>query len=213
MADAVPRKARTQARKPTRKGPSRRTAPRRAKATRRKAPVKSGKAAAARASGRARRPSPAPKGVKVQRPAVHAPAPLATQGPAFEVRLDASQLAQATSPMAAAAKVATQLSAGGGPSPAATPGPGLTYAGSGVDIHREDKAIEALAGMVNFTRTGFGAPLSRIGHFAGLVDFGAEHALVLCTDGVGSKVEMANAIRKWDTVGIDCVAMCVNDCI
>jgi phosphoribosylformylglycinamidine cyclo-ligase len=90
---------------------------------------------------------------------------------------------------------------------------GLTYRDSGVDIQREDSAIEALAGMVNFTRKGHGAPLGRIGHFAGLVDFGKKDALVLCTDGVGSKVEVANALRKWDTVGIDCVAMNVNDCI
>lgn len=92
-------------------------------------------------------------------------------------------------------------------------GRGLTYKESGVDIGREDKAIEALAGMVNFSRAGFGAPLGRIGHFAGLVGFGAKDALVLCTDGVGSKVEIATALRKWDTVGIDCVAMNVNDCI
>jgi len=90
---------------------------------------------------------------------------------------------------------------------------GLTYAQTGVDIHREDKAIEALAKAVRFTRTGFGAPLGGIGHFAGLIGFGDSDALVLCTDGVGSKVEVANALRKWDTVGIDCVAMNVNDCI
>lgn len=89
----------------------------------------------------------------------------------------------------------------------------LTYAGSGVDIHREDKAIDALAGMVHFARSGFGKPLGRIGHFAGLIEFGPDHALVLCTDGVGSKVEIANALRKWDTVGIDCMAMNVNDAL
>lgn len=178
--------------KPVRRAPVRKPA-RKSKA---KAPVrKAGKAA--------KRASPAPKGVVVKRPAVHKPTELAASGPAFEVRLDASKVAQATSPMAAAAKVATAASGGGG----------LTYAGSGVDIQREDKAIEALAGMVNFTRKGFGAPLGRIGHFAGLIDFGKDDALVLCTDGVGSKVEIANAIRKWDTVGIDCVAMNVNDCI
>lgn len=153
----------------------------------------------------AKRASPAPKGVVVNRPRVHLPSSAGGSGPAFEVRLDASQMAQATSPMAAAAKVATAASG-------ATAG-ALTYAKTGVDIQREDKAIEALAGMVNFKRAGFGAPMGRIGHFAGLIDFGADDALVLCTDGVGSKVEIANAIRKWDTVGIDCVAMNVNDCI
>jgi len=67
--------------------------------------------------------------------------------------------------------------------------------------------------MVRFQRVGFGAPMGRIGHFAGLVDFGPDDALVLCTDGVGSKVEIANAMRKWDTVGIDCMAMNVNDAL
>ncbi|HET6398239.1 MAG TPA: phosphoribosylformylglycinamidine cyclo-ligase [Candidatus Thermoplasmatota archaeon] len=89
----------------------------------------------------------------------------------------------------------------------------MTYADTGVDIHKEDRAIEALAGAVKFARTGFGKPLGGIGHFAGLIEFGPDKALVLCTDGVGSKVEIANAVRKWDTVGIDCVAMNVNDAI
>ncbi len=88
----------------------------------------------------------------------------------------------------------------------------LTYADSGVDIAKEDKAVDALAGMLSFARDGVGAPLGAIGHFAGLMDFG-DHALCLCTDGVGSKVEIANAIQKWDTVGIDCMAMNVNDAI
>lgn len=88
----------------------------------------------------------------------------------------------------------------------------MTYAEAGVDIEREDAAVGALAGALAFARTGIGAPLGTIGHFAGLVDFG-EHALCLCTDGVGSKVEIARALRKWDTVGIDCMAMNVNDAI
>ncbi|MEK6975488.1 MAG: phosphoribosylformylglycinamidine cyclo-ligase [Candidatus Thermoplasmatota archaeon] len=174
------------------------------------------KATAKAPAGRngAKRASPAPKGVVVRRPVVHKPQEADLSGPAFEVRLDASQMAQATSPMAVAAKAATGISQGRSPTAASDARSGaLTYAATGVDIHKEDKAIEALAGMVNFTRKGFGAPLGRIGHFAGLVDFGADQALVLCTDGVGSKVEIANAIKKWDTVGIDCVAMNVNDCI
>jgi phosphoribosylformylglycinamidine cyclo-ligase len=88
----------------------------------------------------------------------------------------------------------------------------MTYAESGVDIEKEDRAVGSLTSALSFARQGFGAPLGLIGHFAGLVDFG-ENALVLCTDGVGSKVEIANALRKWDTVGIDCVAMNVNDAI
>ncbi len=88
----------------------------------------------------------------------------------------------------------------------------LTYADSGVDIEKEDKAVGALAGALAFARSGLGAPIGSIGHFGGLVEFG-EFALCLCTDGVGSKVEIANAIQKWDTVGIDCMAMNVNDAL
>lgn len=88
----------------------------------------------------------------------------------------------------------------------------MTYAESGVDIHKEDQAVDALAGMLNFARSGVGAPIGGIGHFGGLVDFG-DHALCLCTDGVGSKMEIARAMGIWDTVGIDCMAMNVNDAI
>ncbi len=88
----------------------------------------------------------------------------------------------------------------------------MTYADAGVDIEKEDKAVGALAGALAFARTGIGAPIGGIGHFGGLVEFG-DQALCLCTDGVGSKMEIARAINKWDTVGIDCMAMNVNDAI
>lgn len=86
----------------------------------------------------------------------------------------------------------------------------LTYAGSGVDIRQEESTIKALTSKMTYMRTGLGAPLTDIGHYAGLLDFG-EYALAMTTDGVGSKVLIANALKKWDTVGIDCVAMNVND--
>jgi phosphoribosylformylglycinamidine cyclo-ligase len=41
----------------------------------------------------------------------------------------------------------------------------------------------------------------------------SQPALVQCSDGVGTKMEIARLMRKWDTVGIDCVAMCVNDLV
>lgn len=96
--------------------------------------------------------------------------------------------------------------------PAAPVADPMTYADAGVDIQKEDKAVDALAGALAFARSGIGAPLGTIGHFAGLVEFG-EFALCLCTDGVGSKVEIARALKKWDTVGIDCMAMNVNDAL
>jgi len=86
----------------------------------------------------------------------------------------------------------------------------LTYANSGVDILKEEKAIKGILSNIKFQRKGIGKPLG--GHYAGMIDFG-EYALVLCTDGVGSKVKIASELCKWDTVGIDCIAMNVNDAI
>lgn len=86
----------------------------------------------------------------------------------------------------------------------------LTYAESGVDIHQENRSIEAMKAVLKARRRGFGAPMTEIGHYAGLLDMGS-FALAMTTDGVGSKVLIANAISKWDTVGIDCIAMNVND--
>jgi len=86
----------------------------------------------------------------------------------------------------------------------------MTYAGSGVDIQHENNAIKALSSKISYKRTGLGAPLTDIGHYAGLIEFG-EYALGLATDGVGSKVLIANEMKRWNTVGIDCIAMNVND--
>lgn len=86
----------------------------------------------------------------------------------------------------------------------------MTYAKSGVDIEKEERAIKGLLSSITSKRKGIGKPLG--GHYAGMIEFG-EYALVLCTDGVGSKVKIASKLRKWDTVGIDCIAMNVNDAI
>ena len=86
----------------------------------------------------------------------------------------------------------------------------MTYKDSGVDIFKEERAIKNLLSGFKTQRKGIGQPLG--GHYAGMIDFG-EHALVLCTDGVGSKVLIAHEIKKYDTVGIDCIAMNVNDAI
>lgn len=86
----------------------------------------------------------------------------------------------------------------------------LTYADSGVDIEKEETTIKALTKEMTYQREGLGAPLTGIGHYAGLIDFG-EYALALATDGVGSKVLIANDMKRWNTVGIDCIAMNVND--
>ena len=86
----------------------------------------------------------------------------------------------------------------------------MTYAESGVDIEKEEQAIKGLISNIKSQRKGIGRPLG--GHYAGMIEFG-KYALVLCTDGVGSKVKIASELKKWDTVGIDCIAMNVNDAI
>ncbi len=89
---------------------------------------------------------------------------------------------------------------------------GMTYAKAGVDINKESQIVRILISQIKTTEKGFGKPLDLPGHFTGLVDFG-DFALSMCTDGVGSKVLIADALKKWDTVGIDCIAMNVNDMI
>jgi phosphoribosylformylglycinamidine cyclo-ligase len=91
-----------------------------------------------------------------------------------------------------------------------------TYAKAGVDFKREDRAIKGIQSWVRKTfafREGkMGAVLEDVGSFANLIDMG-DYALAFCTDGVGSKVLVAQELEKYDTVGIDCVAMNVNDAI
>jgi len=91
-----------------------------------------------------------------------------------------------------------------------------TYAKSGVDISKIKKAHKSIAELSKETfssRDGkFGKVLTEIGHYAGLIDIG-DKALALHVDGVGTKVLIAQMLNKYNTVGIDCVAMCVNDII
>jgi phosphoribosylformylglycinamidine cyclo-ligase len=87
-----------------------------------------------------------------------------------------------------------------------------TYAEAGVDQSRKASHISAIVEQLTYSRKGKGKPLVGIGHFTGLADFG-KHALSLCTDSVGTKLLVATQMRKWDTVGIDCVAMNANDMI
>jgi len=88
----------------------------------------------------------------------------------------------------------------------------MTYAKAGVDIDKKSSSIAALVEHLKYKRKGFGKPIDLPGQFTGLIDFG-DLALTLCTDGVGTKLMVADALQKWDTVGIDCIAMNVNDTI
>lgn len=91
------------------------------------------------------------------------------------------------------------------------------YAKAGVDLGRVGKIQRGVAhqlGATSIQRIGrVGAPLNPIGHYGGLVDIGGGQALALHTDGVGSKVLVAQTMKKFDTIGIDCVAVTVNDLI
>ncbi len=98
---------------------------------------------------------------------------------------------------------------------------GLTYRDSGVDIDAGDEVVERIKPIVR--RTYNPRVLGKHGGFAGMfrLDFNEklfkrnykEPVLVACTDGVGTKVLLAAERGVYDTVGIDCVAMNVNDLI
>jgi phosphoribosylformylglycinamidine cyclo-ligase len=85
-----------------------------------------------------------------------------------------------------------------------------TYQSAGVDIDLEKQAIDALVHRLSFRRQGSYRMMGEIGHFSGLIDCG-NHVLALTTDGVGTKMLVADTLRDWRTIGIDCIAMNVND--
>ncbi len=89
----------------------------------------------------------------------------------------------------------------------------FTYAKAGVDIKLEERAIKSLTGQIDFIRKGIGKPIL-LNHFASVIDFEGlfnDVCIAITTDGVGSKILVAEALGKFDTIGIDCVAMNVND--
>ena len=90
-----------------------------------------------------------------------------------------------------------------------------SYAAAGVDITAGYRAVELMKKHIAKTMTS--GVVSDIGGFGGLfaLDLGefSHPVLVSGTDGVGTKLKLAFLMDKHDTVGIDCVAMCVNDII
>jgi len=92
---------------------------------------------------------------------------------------------------------------------------GLTYKKAGVDISNIKKSQNAIGKLIESTHKlqkmvkiehGFG-------HYAGIIEIPGGKLLATHTDGVGTKVIIANLMKKYNTIGIDCVAMNVNDII
>ncbi len=92
---------------------------------------------------------------------------------------------------------------------------GATYAAAGVDIDAGDRAVDRFRALTSATdRPGV---MGSIGGFGGLFHLGTagyrDPVLVSSTDGVGTKLVIARATGRYDTIGIDLVAMCVDDLV
>ncbi len=88
------------------------------------------------------------------------------------------------------------------------------YAAAGVDTHQADEGVEAIVSVLSKIETGrpsLTVPLP--GHYASVMRIGPNQGIALATDSVGSKVIVAEATQRFDTIGIDCVAMNVNDLV
>ena len=90
----------------------------------------------------------------------------------------------------------------------------LTYKKSGVDIKAADKFIKFIS-LISSKKKGK-KKFNNIGGFGSITNIPKNlknPKIVACTDGVGTKIEIANHLKKFDTIGIDLVAMSVNDLI
>ncbi|MBM7834342.1 phosphoribosylformylglycinamidine cyclo-ligase [Clostridium sardiniense] len=88
----------------------------------------------------------------------------------------------------------------------------ITYKDSGVNIEEGYRSVKLIQEYAKKTMGEY--VLNGLGSFAGMVELPSGYekpVLVSGTDGVGTKIDIACKKRKYDTVGIDCVAMCVND--
>ena len=90
----------------------------------------------------------------------------------------------------------------------------LTYRNSGVNISKADNFVRFISSLTK--KTDKSGDFKNIGGFGAISpipkQFKNPH-IVTSTDGVGTKIEIANELNKFDTIGIDLVAMCVNDLV
>lgn len=86
-----------------------------------------------------------------------------------------------------------------------------SYKNSGVDKEEGYKAVNLMKDIVTMTHNK--SVLTNLGSFGAMYELGKYEnpILVSGTDGIGTKLEIALTMKKYDTIGIDCVAMCVND--
>ncbi len=91
----------------------------------------------------------------------------------------------------------------------------ITYKSVGVDIKKIKQSQVEIGKIIASTqrRQKKGKIIHGFGHYAGILEIPGGKLLATHTDGVGTKVVIANMMKKYDTVGIDCVAMNVNDII
>jgi phosphoribosylformylglycinamidine cyclo-ligase len=88
----------------------------------------------------------------------------------------------------------------------------LSYQTAGVDSSKKDQAMQLLGSWVERSFALRPAEVKLpLGYFANVIDVGNGMGIALSTDGVGTKLLVAQMLAKYDTVGIDCVAMNVND--
>ena len=94
-----------------------------------------------------------------------------------------------------------------------------SYKKSGVNISLADKLVKHIStlSIKNVKKTKNSLQDETIGGFGSLFDISnlkiKDPVIVSCTDGVGTKIELANKFKKFDTIGVDLVAMCVNDLV
>ncbi len=90
----------------------------------------------------------------------------------------------------------------------------MTYNNVGIDLKKIHQVQKSIADTISVTHSfpALGKVISGFGHYAGLIDIGSK-VLALHSDGVGTKLIVSQLMGRFDSIGIDCIAMNVNDII